>query len=57
MSNISIRPIYRILSRATSQGQSAPGTDGNKEVLYILQSLSITGASPSDCLVSCQDAH
>ena len=40
------------LSGATTPGQSKPGSDGNKEVLCILQSSSITGASPSDCLVS-----
>ena len=33
-------------------GQSGPGSDGNKEVLSIPQSSSITGTSPSDCLVS-----
>ena len=32
--------------------QSGPGSDGNKELLCIPQSFSITGASPSDCLVS-----
>ena len=33
------------------QGQTEPGSDGNKEVVRIPQSPSITGASPSDCLV------
>ena len=28
------------------------GVDGNERVLYIPQSSSITGTSPSDCLVS-----
>ena len=36
----------------TTPGQSEPGSDGNKEVLCIHQSSSITEASPSDCLVS-----
>ena len=34
------------------RGQSGPGSDSNKEVLHIPQSSSITGISPSDCLVS-----
>ena len=33
-------------------GQSGPGSDGNKRVLRIPQSSSITRTSPSDCLVS-----
>ena len=33
-------------------GQSGPGNNGNKGVLRIPQSSSITGTSPSDCLVS-----
>ena len=33
-------------------GQSGPGSDGNEGVLHIPQSYSITGTSPSDCLVS-----
>ena len=41
-----------ILSGATTPGQSGPGSDGNKEVLYIPQTFSITGAFPSDCLLS-----
>ena len=40
------------LSIAIIQGQSGPGSDGNKGLLRILQSSSITGGSPSDCLVS-----
>ena len=36
----------------TTLGQSGPGSDGNKDVLCILQSSSITGTSPSDCFVS-----
>ena len=39
------------LSCATTPGQSGPGSDGNKEVLRIPQSFSITGTLPSDCLV------
>ena len=48
----SIWPIDRTLSGATTLGPSGPGRNGNKEVLRIPQSSSITGASPSDCLVS-----
>ena len=33
-------------------GQNGAGSDANKGVLHILQSSSITGTSPSDCLVS-----
>ena len=40
------------LSGATILGQSGPGSDGNKEILRIPQSSSITEASPSDSLVS-----
>ena len=39
-------------SGATTPSQSEPGSDGNKEVLRIPQSFSITGTSQSDCLVS-----
>ena len=53
----SIWPIHRTLSGATTLGQSGPGSDGNKGVLRIPQSSSITGASLSDCLVSYQDTH
>ena len=52
MPNSSIWSIDRTLSVATSMGQSGPGSDGNKGVLHISQSSSITGASLSDCLVS-----
>ena len=48
----SIWPIDRALSGATTLGQRGPGSDGNEGVPYIPQSSSITGASPSDCLVS-----
>ena len=47
-----IRPIDRTLSYTTTPDQSGPGNDGNKWVLCIPQSSSITGTSPSDCLVS-----
>ena len=40
------------LSGATILGQSGPGSNGNEGVLCIPQSPSITGTSPSDCLVS-----
>ena len=36
----------------TIPSQSGPGSDGNKGVLHIPQSSSITGTSPLDCLVS-----
>ena len=48
----SVWPIDRTLSGATTLGQSGPGSDGNEGVLCIPQSSSITGTSPSDCLVS-----
>ena len=51
MSSSSIWPIDRTLSGATTSGQSRPGSDDNEEVLCILQSTSIIGASPSDCFV------
>ena len=41
------------LSGATTPGQCGPGSNGNKGVLHIPQSSSITGTSSSDCLVSC----
>ena len=52
MSNSSIWPIERTLLGATTLGQSGPESDGNEGVLHIPQSSCITGASPSDCLVS-----
>ena len=48
----SIKPIDRALSDATTPGQSGPGSNSNEGVLHISQSSSITGTSPSDCLVS-----
>ena len=52
MSNSSFWPIVRTLPGDTTPGQSGPVSDGNEGVLCIPQSSSITGASPSDCLVS-----
>ena len=46
MSNSSIWPIVRILSRATISGQTRPGSDGNEWLLRF------TGTILSDCLVS-----
>ena len=48
----SVWPIDRTLSSTTTLGKSGPGSDGNEQVLRIPQSSSITGTSPSDCLVS-----
>ena len=48
----SIWPIDRSLSGATTPSQSGSVNNGNERVLYIPQSFSITGTSPSDCLVS-----
>ena len=45
MSNSSSWPTDRIQSSATILGQSGPGSDGNEEVIHILKSSSITGAS------------
>ena len=47
----SIQPIDRTLIRCYHSGQSAPGSDGNKGVLCIPHSSSITGTSPSDGLM------
>ena len=48
-------PFDRALPGATTPSQSGPGSNGNEGVLRIPQSPSITGTSPSDCLVSFQD--
>ena len=45
-------PKIGLLSGATTPDQSGPGNNGNEGVLCIPQSSSITGTSPSDCLVS-----
>ena len=47
----SIWVIDGTLSAATNPGQSGPGNDGIEEVLHISQRSSITGTSPSDCLM------
>ena len=48
----SIQPTYRALSGFTIPGQSGPGSNGNEGVLPVLQSLNITGTSPSDSFES-----
>ena len=48
----SIWSIDRSLPGATISGQGGPGSDVNDGVICILQSSSIIGTSPSDCLVS-----
>ena len=48
----SIWPRDRTVSGAAIPGLSGPSNDGNKGVLCIPQSSSITGISPSHCLVS-----
>ena len=53
----SIWPIERILSGASTPGQSGPGSDGNEGGLCIPQSFSFTEAWPSDCLMSYQDTR
>ena len=40
------------LSGATTPSQSGSESEGNEGVLFIHKSSSITGTSPSDCLVS-----
>ena len=57
MSNSSIWPLDKTLSGGTTPDESGPGSDGNEGVLCIPQSSSITGASPSDCLMSYQDTR
>ena len=51
MSNSSIWSIDRALSGATIPAQSGPRSNVSEGVLHIPQSSSITGATPSDCLV------
>ena len=48
----SIWPLDRVLSGATTPGQSRPGNGGIEGLLCITQSSSITRSSPSYCLVS-----
>ena len=52
MLNSSVWPIDRTLSGAITPGLNGPRSNCNIGVLPILQNSSITGASPSDCLVS-----
>ena len=52
MSNCSILSTDRTLSGAPTLGQSGPGSDGNERVFHIHLSSSVTGVSPSDCLMS-----
>ena len=52
MLNCSTWSLDRTLSCATTLGQGGPGSNGNKRVLRILQSSSITRTSPSDSLMS-----
>ena len=52
MSNSSIWPKDWTLSGATTPGPSGPRNDGNKGVVGIHKSFRITGASPSECLMS-----
>ena len=47
----------RTLSGATTPDLSGPESDGNKWLLRIFQSSSITGTSQSDRLVSYQDTR
>ena len=51
MTNSSSLPIDRTLSGGASPGHSGPGSYGSEGVLRIPQGSSITGASPSDCLM------
>ena len=52
MSNNSIWPTDRILACAIAPSQRESESNGNKGLLHIPQSSRITGASPSDSLVS-----
>ena len=52
MSDSSIWLINKTFPGATTPGQSGPGRDVNEGVLRIPQRPSITGALPSDCLMS-----
>ena len=52
MWNSSILPHGKTLTGAISPAKSGPGSDGNEGVFHITQDSSITGASPSDWLVS-----
>ena len=52
MSNNSIWPIDRTLSVTTTPDQMGPGSDDNEQILCIPSTFNITGASPSDYLMS-----
>ena len=52
MSNSFIWPIDKTILDATTPGQNGPGSDDHESVICISQSSSITGAFPSDCLMS-----
>ena len=49
---VRFNPWIGLLSGATTPSQSGPGSDGNKRLLRISHSSSITETSLSDCLVS-----
>ena len=51
MTNSSILTIHRTLSVSITPGTSRTGSNGNEEVLPILQTSNITGVSLSDFLV------
>ena len=52
MSPCPIPATITLTPRATSLGQSGPGSVDNEGVLHIPQRSSITGVLPSDCLMS-----
>ena len=53
MSDSSVSSLYSNLSGATTSGLNGRCSKDNEGVLCIAQSFGITGASPSDCLLSC----
>ena len=56
-SNVLFDLIDRTLSGATTSEQTGPGSNGNKGISSIPQNSSITGAVPSDSLMSYQDTR
>ena len=52
MLNSFIWPIDKTLSSAITLDQSGPGSNGNEGVLCIPQNSSISGTTPSNCLMS-----
>ena len=50
--SLTVKQFYLTLSGATTPGQNEPRSDGDEGVLCIPQNSRITGASPSDHLVS-----